>query len=378
VAITSKGGGILRRRKSTERLDELLENKGAEVCSEEATAEDNRERSGRPAALSQPDLLHRRDKLQGMFQVHWPTIGWNLRLARSRMDIAQALRPLADFKLPTVDLLLLETSSKPVQDGIRKFRREHKRLNAECSESYARLESCRSLVLEARDAYSQARVRLDAARNGYVLARKEKKPTSSYLEELKKLPIVCNKLRVEVKRREESAKQCTEEFRRVQIEMRAIEAHFAQTELLRFLRSRKYAFTPENVSKAAAGLPDLGCRRSFLLCSRVKYAAVPSINYLIFEVVSKILNKQNPRSAEEAARGIRRQISTRKQFAIVKEYLSEHWRTLEDATHKVWNSPAHPKSRAFQITSLFLQTLKVPKWVVNPLLDALEKDSPPT
>lgn len=374
MAITSKGGGIVRRRKSTEALDELLENQGAEVCPEETTAEDNQGRSGRPAALSQPDLLHRRDKLQGMFQAHWPTIGWNLRLARSRMDITQALRPLADFKLPTIDLLLLETPSKPAQGGIRTFRREHKRLNAECSESYARLESCRSLVLEARDAYSQARVRLDAARDGYVFARREKKPTSYYLEELNKLPFVCNKLRVEVKQREESTKRCSEEFRRIQIEIKVTEAHFAQTELLRFLKSRKYAFTPENVSKAAAGLPDLGCRRSFLLCSRVKYAAVSSMNYMIFEVVSKILNKQNPRSAEEAAREIRRQISTRKQFATVKEYLSEHWHVLEHATHKVWNSPAHPKSRAFQITSLFLQTLKAPKRVVNPLLDTLEKD----
>jgi hypothetical protein len=374
----TKGGGILRRRKSTERLDELLENKGAEVSPEEATAEDNRRRSGRPVALSQADLLRRRDKLQGMFQVHWPAIGWNLCLARTRMDIAQALRPFAEFNLPAIDLLVLETPSKPVQDGIRKFRREHKRLNAECSEAYARLESCRSLVLEATDAYSRALVRLDAARDGYVFARKEKKPTSPFSKELKKWPILCNKLRVEVTQREESVKRCTEEFRKIHIEIRPLEAHFAQTELLRFLRSRRYAFTPKNVANAAAGLPHLGCRRSFLLCSRVNYAAVPSINYLLFEVLSKILKKKNPRSAEEAGREIRRQISTRKQFAIVKEYLSEYWDLLEDATHKVWNSPAHPKSRAFQITFLFLQTLKGPRRVVNPLLDALEKDLPLT
>jgi hypothetical protein len=313
-----------------------------------------------------------------MFQAHWPTIGWNLRLARTRIDIAQALRPLADFKLPTIDLLLVETTSKSAQDGSRKFRAEHKRLDAEFSVCYARLESCRSLVLEARDAYSQARVRLDAARDGYVFARKENKPTSTYLKELKKWPILCNRLRLEVKQREENVKQCTEEFRRIQIDIRAIEAHFAQTELLRFLKSRKYAFTPENVANAAAGLPHLGCRRSFLLCSRVRYAAVSSINYIIFEVVSKILKKQNPRSAEEAAGEIRRQISTRKQFETLNEYLSEHWHLLENATRKVWNSPAHPKARAFQITSLFLATLRAPIQVTNPLLDALEKERPPT
>lgn len=376
MAITSNGGGILRRRKSTEALDEVLEKKRADPFPSEAVAGDKHGRSGRPAALSQTDLLHRRDELQGIFQAHWPTIGRNLWLARTRMDIVGALRPLADFKLPTIDLLLLELPPKPAQDGTSKFRRQHKRLNAQLSESYARLESCRGPVLEARDAYSQARVWLDAARDGYVFARKENRPTSSYLEELRKWPTLCNRLRVEIKGREESVNQCTEEFRRIQTEIRASEGYFAQTELLRFVRSKKYAFTPQNVANAAAGLPLLGCRRSFLLCSRVKYAAVPSINYIIFEAVNKILKEQTPKSADEAISVVRRQISTRKQFAKLKEYLGEHWDALEDAIRKVWNSPAQPKARAFEITSLFLSFLKAPKRAAsNPLLDRLQQDS---
>jgi hypothetical protein len=99
---------------------------------------------------------------------------------------------------------------------------------------------------------------------------------------------------------------------------------------------------------------------------------------LIVEAVDIILERARPTCAEEAASEIRRQISTRKEFASLNECLSENWHALEDATRKVWNSPAHPKSRAFQITSFLLPTLRTPRRASNPLLDALEKDLPLT
>jgi hypothetical protein len=270
----------------------------------------------------------------------------------------------------------LDVFTKAKTETIRVFRQHQKRLAAEFSGSYGKLESTRRLELEAREAHSQAQSALAAASAAYAAARKKKKPTSQLLRELERWTSVNDRVHAEVKQREERVNQSTDEFRRIQIEIREIEAHFAQSELVQFLRSRKNAFTPENVANAAAGLPQLGCRRSFLLCSRVKYAAAPSINYIIFETLSKILKKQDARSAEEAAREIRRQITTRKQFASLKEFMSEHWPTLEDATRMVWNSSAHPRARAFQITSLFLAALKAPRPVTNPLLDAPGKELP--
>lgn len=378
VAVTSKGGGILRRRKLSETLDELLEKDGTEPIPSEPPPAPMSRRSGRSAALDPADLRHRRDNLLGILEGHWPTIGRNLGRARNRVDIAEALRPLAGSNQPTIDLLLLDAFTKAMPENIRVFRQQQKTLAARFSESYGKLDLTRRLEQEAREAYSQAHVTLAAARAAHAAARKKKKPAGFLLKEFERRSSIYERLSAEVKKREDRVNQCTEELRGVQIEIRAIEAHFAQTELLRFLKSRKYAFTPENVANAAAGLPQLGCRRSFLLCSRGKCTAKRSINYILFEAVSKILKKQDATSAEEATKEIRRQINTRKQFAILKEYLSEHWPALEEATHKVWSSPAHPKARPFQITSLFLATLRAPRPVIHPLLDALEKELAPT
>ena len=366
----------MRRRKLRGTLDAGSKKKGTRSPASQLASGQKGHRSGRPLALSEFDLLSRRDELQGIFQAHWPTVGWDLRLAKTRRDISQALRPLAQFKSSVIALLLVEPTSTG-QDPIGMFRMGRKKLNEEFSQSYAVLDALRALVTEARDAYTQARARLDAARDGYVAARKEQRSTNDFLAELKKWSGLCKKLRIEVKQREDRVNQRTEDFRRIQTADRKLEANFAQTELLRFLRGRRYAFSPENVANATAGLPELGCRRSFLLCSRVKYTAEPSINYIIFEALNKILRRHSPKSPEEAASTVRREINTRKQFANVKEYVDEYWHVLEDATREVWASPAHPHSRAFKIASLFLANLKAPRQVTNFLLDQMEKGLPP-
>ena len=83
-------------------------------------------------------------------------------------------------------------------------------------------------------------------------------------------------------------------------------------------------------------------------------------------------------SAEEAASEIRREISKRDRFESVREYLREDWPALEHAVLAVWNTSVHADARPYEIAAMFLGTLKAPRRVVNPLLDALEKDLPPT
>ena len=142
--------------------------------------------------------------------------------------------------------------------------------------------------------------------------------------------------------------------------------------------SERYVFAPLNFANAAAGLPHMGWRRSFLLCSRVECSAKTSINYFIFDAVKIILEGASPTCAEEAASEIRRQISKRNRFESVREYLEENWPALEHAVLAVWNSSIHADARPYEIASMFLEALKAPRRVVNPLLDALENDLPPT
>jgi hypothetical protein len=303
-------------------------------------------------------------------------MGWNLQRARGLTQIGPALRPLADLRHPTIELLLSNTSGKALPDGAQPFHQERKRLYKELVEVENRLSAANTKVMEAEGAFEQAQNRFAIARDGYSWARKKrkKKKAKSFLKERRKWSSLCQRMQAELNRRKESLKDCYVELGEIGKKITDIEAHFAQTELLQFLLSERYVFTPLNVANAAAGLPHMSWRNSFRLCLRGACSPETSINYLIFEAVRMTLERTTPTSADEAVNEIRQQISKGRQFERVREYLGEHWPTLEDATFTGWSSAVHANARPYKITSLFLQALKEPKRVVNPLLEALEKD----
>lgn len=263
-------------------------------------------------------------------------------------------------------------------NGFPLLRQDRKVLHSQLAETQRTMSEVNTRVTEARNTFEQALNLFAVARESYSQARKKKKQTTSFLKERNKWSRKCQFVQTELSGREKALIQCSEEIRRIEKEVKEVEAHFAQTELLRFVLSERYVFVPLNFANAAAGLPHMGWRRSFLLCSRTECSAKTSINYFILEAVKLILEGANPASAEEAASEIRRQISERNQFEDVKEFIGEDWPALERAVLAVWNSSIHADSRPYKIASLFLEALKAPKRVVDPLLDTFESDLPLT
>ena len=335
-------------------------------------------RRGRLPALDPAELRHRRDQLQGIFEAHWPIIGWNLQRARKPLHISEALRPLVGLNHPIIGLLLLDSFKKPMPDGFLLHRQERKRLYGQLAEAQNKVSEANTKVTEARSAVEQAHNWFAAARDSYTLARKKKKPTASFRKEREKWSQLSASVRTELSGRENSLIEYGERIGGIEKQIKEIEAHFAQAELLRFVLSERYVFAPINFANAAAGLPHMGWRRSFLLCSRKECSVEPSINYLIFDAVKIILEGASPTRGEEAASEIRRQISKGDRFESVRKYVEEDWPTLEHAVLAVWNSSVHSDARPYEIASRFLGALKAPRPVVNPLLDALEKDLAPT
>ena len=381
MAMKPEGGGILRRRKLGKALDDVSRKPPfTESVVSWPFPPENEGRLGRPSALANAELLQRRDQLHGIFAAHWPTIGWNLQRVRRLSQIGPALTPLADLKHPTIELLLWNTSAKAMPDEIFRFQQERKRLDQELADVQNKLSAANKRVIEGEDALERAQNRFAIARDGYSFARKKKrkKEAKSFLKEREKWSSLCPKVNAELNRRKESLKECSVELREIRKRIADLEALFAQTELLRFVLSERYAFNPQTFANAAAGLPQMGWRTSMRLCSRVQCSAETSINYFIFEAVKIVLEGASPASAEEAAGEIRRQISKRNRFEIVREYLGENWSALERAVLAVWNSSIHADARPYEIASRFLAALNAPRRVVNPLFDALEKDFPAT
>jgi len=357
-------------------LDAVLARRRKKLLVSEPTPAQKEARRGRPPALSDAELRQRRDQLEGIFAAHWPIIGWNLERARKPPHITDALRPLASLNHPTTGLFLVDSFSKSLPDASPQYKQERNRLYSQLAETQDRLSEANAKALEASSALERAHNLFATARDGYSHARKEKKPTASFLKEREKWRRLSDSLQTELGGRMRTQIQYAEEIRGIEKEIKEIEAHFAQTELLRFVLSERYVFTPLNFANAAAGLPRMGWRRSFSRCSRIECSGETSINYLIVDAVKTILEGASPTGATEAASEIRRQLAKQNRFANVRKYLGVNWPLLENAIVTVWNSLVHVDARPYEIVSMFLGTLKAPRRVVNPLLDAFERDLP--
>jgi hypothetical protein len=376
MAMRPEGGGILRRRKLGKALDDISGKPFSESIFSWPVPGENGRRLGRPSALSNAELLQRRDQLLGIFAAHWPTVGWNLQRVRELTQVQLALRPLTDFKNPTIELLQWNTSAKARPDGVLRHKQERKRLEGELADVENRFSAANKRVVEGEEAFEQAQNRFAVARDGYCYARKKrkKKTAKSLMKERAKWSSLCQKVHAELNRRKESLKERNAELSEIRKRIADLDALFSQTELLRFVLSERYAFTPLNFANAAAGLPQMSWRNSFKLCLGGPCSAETSVNCLIVEAVKTVLERACPTSADKAVDEIRRRISKEKQFEKVREYVGEHWSALNDAILAGWSSAGHADARPYHITSLFLAALKVPKRVVNPLLNALEKD----
>ena len=71
-------------------------------------------------------------------------------------------------------------------------------------------------------------------------------------------------------------------------------AFLAQSELLKFIRSRRYAFTPVNLANAMAGLPEMGWRQSAKRCSRHKPKHGDGAVYWLFKLIRRALSERKP------------------------------------------------------------------------------------
>jgi hypothetical protein len=356
-------------------LDAMLAKPGKRSLATGPAPDQKGGRRGRLPALDVGELRQRRDQLQGIFAAHWPTIGWNLQRARKPLHITDALRPLASLNHPIIELLLLDSFKKPMPDGFLLLRQERKRLYDQLAEAQNRLNEGRTKVTEARSAFEQGHSQFAAAGDGHAEARKkkEKVKAKAFLKEREKWSRLCKSVQTELSSREKNLIQYSEQIAGIEKEIKEIEAHFAQTELLRFVLSERYAFTPQTFANAAAGLPHMAWRTSMRRCSRAQCSVETSMNYFIFEAVKMILEQTSPASAEEAAREIHSEISKREQFEKIREY----WPALENAVLAVWSSSIHADARPYKIASSFLEALKAPRRMINPLLDALEKDLAP-
>lgn len=219
-------------------------------------------------SLDEDTLINRRDNLLGLIEADWGVFGWELKNAKSVSDVRNAFKLIDPGIQHHIQIVMRDTEAKKTRKELRQQQR--RLLELEANPKTASREK------ERRERWEKADAALQQARG-----------TDREIE---------IRLVVEARQREHSEAQANyEALLRTIGESRTkyvdAQAYFAQAELLRFVRSRRYSFAPINLANAMAGLPEMGWRQSAKRCGRHKRKHGDTTSYWLFKLVRTVVEQ---------------------------------------------------------------------------------------
>ncbi len=201
----------------------------------------------------------------------------------------------------------------------------------------------------------------------------------------------------ELKKRGDEFEQCERELFASNCKIKDLErkqadqrAFFVQNELLRF-KKRGYAHNPKVLANATAGLPDIGCRHSFRICSQTDPPAWPLYRFQVIEFIRRTWESRQSGSGQSPAdlfieriRQLPRTVKVAREIALryklkskvednyLRRFLCENWRFLRMAINQVCIHKIHPKVVAYLITAKFYANLGKPRTAQDDVLIEME------
>ncbi len=292
-----------------------------------------RSRAGRKKGIDDGYLRLTRDSLVWLLEFSWGDIGWGLQTIKSPVDVPTALKSWEQHRDKYVVQCLLRPSDKVATA---------KKLNA----MRRRLAHLNQSV---RDAYELQRQRRES------LERAERALATQPPEAEKEVIVAEREKRLQVLRSVEAEHmRVKSQHERLEQELRDGEAYFAQNELLRFRKSRRYTLNPLNTANALAGLPFIGWRQSAKRCRQWPSANANGLAYQMFNIIRRIVDSQPARAdLTTYARGWLGSKRSSSPNAITQ--LRQDWYFLRRAIESVLRSNPRAKALSYRIFAEYLR-----------------------
>jgi hypothetical protein len=323
-----------------------------------------------------------RDELVGLLSAMWADIGWELLQVNTTANIRHALAPLrGDSRHSRMDHFLRESSSKATAAEVREIAAASSSKHALRIGAQTRCDVLRKDFDEVQLAHSQATA-----------------------EQLTVIAPILHQRRANYESAEMDLKIAEKEEKDAEAKLADQEAGFAQRELLKFIRSGKYAHNPLNLANAMAGIRChtsdgtrvyAGCWQSHARCSKLGCTIWPTYQFQRFETIKSIWNRRHkypqlrpvelfrqeilklPKVSESQAAHLSSKITTaeRKRIAVgfFRTNLMEEFRHLRLAIEDSRDKRNHPERMPFLILAHFTKNLARPRNACENVLIASER-----
>jgi hypothetical protein len=126
--------------------------------------------------------------------------------------------------------------------------------------------------------------------------------------------------------------QLSKEIDELQKRIELQEAAFAQAELLRFIREKRYAWNPVNLANAMAGLGYMTYRQSVTRSLRRKSIAANSLHFEVFRAIAYLCRETRPQQLLTELR--ERVLSLPRRYASAQREIKQNFYFLRTAVEK--------------------------------------------
>jgi hypothetical protein len=290
----------------------------------------------------------------------WHEFGLALQKARTASDLVKAFDLLRKYQWADNYLHFFSSEKTAVSSGspyqMRRAMLELQRIREQAYDLQASCDEGMKIVAEAREAFSQAE------KNRPEMITKVKRELISREKELESRRA---KLAKTISKRASFEKKLNQEG-----------AFVSQSELLSFLKSKRYAINPRNVANAIAGLPFLTWRQSLERCKKIKCTLPESHEYCIFKAICYILRKKQPRFADTAQKFFQLEIEKLPaEHEYAKTFLAKNWWYLKSAIEACWKTEVFfSRDIRYKLTDTFLKKIRN-KTPLDSVLAELEEKS---
>lgn len=294
---------------------------------------------GRPSQIPDGRLEDNRNRLRWLFESFWGLIGWELQTCKSSESLRRTFVLLQGVHDDPSFALFTRPSARhfsPV--ALKKMRTAQKQLN--------RIQNAANEpARHAEEVLQRARTVLETGRR-----RRERKLIRREFVRRKKLADGWARL----------FKELRDLGKKITGRVLDLENAYALQELLRFLKSKRYALNPLNLANAAAGLPYIGWRQSMRLCLGIARVSVEGIRYQVFKSIRYMVTRAPRKDETNLIRYLRDNIPLLPpRFKLAKTDLAQNWFYLNRAIHEVCRSKHHPRCLPFLITACYLRQAQV-------------------
>jgi hypothetical protein len=295
------------------------------------TEPEKESRLGRQEGIDEGRLITSRESLNGLLGSTWPDVGILLPRVKTQADLLAVLAFWKHRQDIWVVKRLTHESSRPADaNWLNEKRRKLRELNKAITPAWDHREKFRRLLETAQHAQDASLSDGERALVEDQIARYIKKFTDA----------------------EEEYKAASKRQQDLENLIAEGETHFARTEFLRFLKSKRYTLNPLNIANALAGLPYIGWRQSAKRCKRVPSPGVDGFKMGIFGTIRRIVISCNRKSelVKHAERWLISQ-NPKRSYAVAE--LRENWFYLQIAINAALAAGARTPDLPFVITQQY-------------------------